>query len=339
MFEKEIPFRAVCDLVFKQDLLPAVYRWISGLPPETLLRFRSVFSRIANDIGKGESADVPASPSEGSSFASEMPIFSPLPSRDLSPDHLLSRPTSSHLTYGAFDGEQMRACRAVPTRTREDERSQILTAERSGANMDFWTERAMNTTYCHDVCRTPTERTVRDETPDQMVIVCSKGTLNDEAAERAKHFIGRDAVWTREFRDLCRALSTAIDATTYRAGFTAAKAVHTPHHPRPKWTDPVPVSQGLARPAETFWQTSNRAEFVPITRSEEEYRPPDTRKASFAKPFDVHPSADRKMTTATRENFPDHFASRNERPEYFADTRVCFSPASAVAGQIVGRRM
>jgi hypothetical protein len=344
MHEKEVPYRDVCDLVFKKDLLPAVYRWVSSLSPENLVRFSRVFPRIAQSI-LDPSEDDQNSDSCNESYApsSTMPEWTLFQTIDqprqtpLSPEFLLSRPTSSHLTYGAFDADQMRACRGVPTRTREHERSHIHTAERCGANMDRWKERAMTTTYRRDLCGAA-DRPAGDPTADQIVIVYSKGTLNAEAASAAAGHIARDPAWTREFREMCRGLAEAINATAYRAGFSGVKAAPVAQHTRPKWSDPTPVSHGLARPAETFWQTSHQAAFVPAPVPAPARRAADRGKAEHVLPFDLHPGAE-KMTTATREAFRDHAAEREERSEYYADAWVRTGPASAVAGRIVGRRM
>jgi hypothetical protein len=340
MQEKEIPHREVCDRVFRKDLLPAVYRWVSALSPAGLTRFERVFPRIARAIVDPSSISTDNSTTSSYSSMPEWSLFqgSAPPSVDLSPETLLSRPTSSHLTYGAFSADQMRACRGVPTRTRENDRSQIHTAERCGANMERWTERAMNTTYRKDICHAPVEGGVKNCTEEQMAIVYSRGTLSEEAVSAVAPMIGRDGGWTREFRELCRALAEAADATDYRAGFTGVKVAPPATHTRQKWTDPVPVSHGLARAAETFWQTSNRADFVPVTRPVESYRPADQRKAEMETPFDRHPGAE-KMISATREAFRDHTAERDDHPEYYSDARVRIGGASAVAGRVTGRRM
>ena len=44
-----IPYKDICDKVFKSELLPAVYRWISALSKEELARFNLVFPRLVCD--------------------------------------------------------------------------------------------------------------------------------------------------------------------------------------------------------------------------------------------------------------------------------------------------
>jgi hypothetical protein len=193
----------------------------------------------------------------------------------------------------------------------------------------------MSTTYRRDICRTANERTVQDATPEQKVFVYSKGTLNSEAVSVLSQFIEKDPICAREFREICRSLSESINSTAYRNGFIEKKVVPTTQHRKPKWMDPIPVSKGLPKPAETFWQTSNRADFKPITRIEEKYRPSDQIQV---KPFDLHPGVE-KLGTTMREAIKDHCVDREQHPEYFGDGNMRIGSASAVAGKIVGRQV
>jgi hypothetical protein len=131
---------------------------------------------------------------------------------------------------------------------------------------------------------------------------------------------------------MCRSLAEAIDATEYRGAFTSVKKASGDRCVHPKWTDPIPVSRGLERPAESFWTTSNRTEFVPLKKSEETFngRPCDSR------PFALHPMTQKNSTTM-RDGFPDHMATRDEHPEYLADSRVRVPLGSAVAGTVLGK--
>ena len=52
--------------------------------------------------------------------------------------------------------------------------------------MARWAAKMMNTSYRADICHSGYSRTVKDVTVDQTVTVYSKGTLNEEAAQRAK---------------------------------------------------------------------------------------------------------------------------------------------------------
>jgi hypothetical protein len=344
MSEREIPYRSVCDIIFKKNLLPAVYRWISSLSPEELARFGTVFPLIATDI-----TNPPSSAEPDSSETQVQPSHSTIPERPLfrgqhegtnasfTPEALLARATCSHMTYGAFDDEQMRQCRAVPIRTRESDKSQINTSERSPAYMARWSERMMNTTYRNDICRSGVSRTLRDQTVDQKLVIYSKGTLNDEAAETAKQYIDKDATWTRNFRELCRSLADSIDGTAYRASFTTIKTGAPPTFTHPKWTEPLPVSVGLSRPAESYWASTQRRDFAPVRKPEETFKAVDQHRSCYDRPFDLHPLTEKSSTTV-REGYVDHMATKEDHPEYFMDMQVRVPSGSGVVGGVVGRK-
>ena len=219
---KTVPFKDICDAVFRPDLRPAAYRWVSGLSDEELQRFNFVFSRLA----KSENYTTVRSTTkitENKLMASRytMPEWKLLMqstnalNKEKKNEDPLARATSSHLTYGNFDEEQMRASRAIPTRTRASDQSQINATEKSEEYMSRWTERMMNTTYRHDICHSSYKRTLRDETPDQTILVYSKGVLNKEAAERSKKFIDVELQWTRDFREMCRSFSDCLSKQLY----------------------------------------------------------------------------------------------------------------------------
>jgi hypothetical protein len=344
MAQKQIPFQSVCDLVFKRDLLPAVYRWVSALSPEELERFSRIFPPIARGI---TSPDSRPDPTPGGAQAPSSHYTMPewrlfrgergSTKTDLSPEALLARATSSHLTYGAFDDDQMRACRAVPIRTRASDKSQINTTERSAAYMARWSERMLNTTYRNDICRAGFSRTLRDQTADQQIIIYSKGVLGPEAMETAKGLIDKDAGWTRDFRELCRSLSESVDGTAYRSFFTTIKTSAPPTFVHPRWADPVPVSVGLERPAETFWQSTQRRDFVPVAKPEETFKAVDQHRACYTRPFDLHPLTE-KTTTTIREGYVDHIATKDDHPEYFMDMQVRIPRGSGAVGAVVGSK-
>jgi hypothetical protein len=254
---------------------------------------------------------------------------------DFSTEGLLRRPTTSHVTYGAFDKEQMRNARAIPTRTRADERSQINQSEKCEAYMLQWAEKMMNTTYRHDICRSGFKQTLRKQDVDQTVLVYCKNTLNEEASEKAKAYVDQDPVWTRNFRELCRSLSDAIDATAYRAGYTTLKTAPGERFVHPKWTDPPNVSRGLKRPAEAYWFPTYRTDYVDPGRLTSLYTKDDQHRARYARPFDQYPMTE-KTTTTFRREFQDHMASKEDHPDYWTDMVVRIPPGSAVVGNCQG---
>jgi hypothetical protein len=340
----KVPYASVCALIFKEDLLPSVHRWISALSPEELSRFSAVFPRIAADLSQ-PTARPENDPSDIQTPNSNytMPEWRFFRGDregtkiDLRPEALLARATSSHLTYGAFDDEQMRACRAVPTRSRESDKSQINTSQQSPAYMARWSDRMMNTTYRGDICRSGFNRTVKDQTIDQQIQVFSKGTLNEKAAEAAKKFVETDPGWTRAFRELCRSLADSIDATAYRASFTSVKKGKLPQFTHPKWSDPVPVSVGLSKPAEAFWTTTHRRDFAPVKAAEETFKVVDQHNACYSRPFDLHPQTE-KVSTTVREGYLNHMATKDDHPEYFMDMQVRVPAGSGVVGDVIGRK-
>jgi hypothetical protein len=186
------------------------------------------------------------------------------------------------------------------------------------------------------MCHSGYGQTLRNADSDQTVAVYSKNTLSDVAAERAKAYVDRDAVWTRNFREMCRSLSDAVDATDYRGGFTTLKsAPHDEWFGHPKWTDPVPQTQGLRRSAESFWKPTYRTDFVDPGRLRESYTKDDHHRARYSNPFDFHPMTE-KPTTTFKSEFVDHMASRDEQPDYWTDIRVRIPPGTAVVGNRQG---
>jgi hypothetical protein len=336
-----IPYQNICDVIFKSELRPAVYRWISGLSPEELARFRSVFTRIANDIKTkaGPTTKEKHYRLQPSKYTMpEWQLFPPADppvERDLSTDGLLRRPTTSNLTYGAFNQDQMRTARAIPTRTRADEASQINQTEKCEAYMAEWAPKMMNTTYRHDICHSNYKQTVQQQDLDQTVLVYSKNTLTPEASEKAKAYVDKDPVWTRNFRELCRSLNDAIDATAYRAGFTTLKTAPGERFTHPKWSDPPYVSHGLKKPAEAYWMPTYHTDFVDPGRLPDSYTKDDQHRARYSNPFDFHPKTE-KQTTTFRAEFVDHMASKDDHPEYWTDMVVRIPPGTAVVGNCQG---
>jgi hypothetical protein len=210
-----------------------------------------------------------------------------------------------------------------------------MTTDRSAGYMDRWSDRMLNTTYMHDICHSGNARTLKNQTDEQTFIIYSKGSVNEQAAPHVKKYITRDAKWTRDFREMCRSLSEAIDATAYRGAFTSAKKASGERFVHPKWTDPAPVLRGLEKPAESYWQTANRSDFVPVKKPEETFKVPNQHKACYSMPFAGHPKTEKNSTT-TRDGFRDHMATRDEHPEYWTDSRVRMPLESAVAGTVLG---
>jgi len=337
-------YQEICDAVFKAELRPAAQRWIAGLSPEELARFRSVFPLLAQDAAPNCQAATAKRDSRLQPSRYSVPEWRTFGAhekaaeQEMTTDSLLARATSSHLTYGTFDSDQMRTAlaQAVPTRTRESDKSQINATERSEAYMARWSERMMNTTYRDDICHSGFQRTVRNRTSDQTVVVYSKATLNAAASERAKGLIDKDPVWTRSFRELCRSLADSVDSSAYRSGYTTLKKATGERHAVPRWTDPVPVSRGLERPAETFWQTTHRSDFVPSTPADDEYRAVDQHRACYSRPFDLHPKTE-KLSSCFRDDYLDHMKNKDDQPEYWKDMRVIMPAGSGVVGSILGR--
>jgi hypothetical protein len=201
--------------------------------------------------------------------------------------------------------------------------------------MESWNNRVMNTTYRHDYCHSGFDSTLRNQTLDQTVIVYSKNTLSPEAAERAKLHIDKDPIWTRNFRELCRSLHDAVEATAYREGYTPIKEAPGERFTHPRWIDPVPVSVGLPKPAEAYWASTYRHDFYPLTKIRDTAPYDDQHRARYSKPFDNHPITE-KTTTIFRTDFVDHMANKEEQPDYWTDMTVRIPPGTAPVGNIEG---
>jgi hypothetical protein len=339
---KPIPYKSICDAVFKKELLPAVYRWISNLSPEELARFKTVFPVLASDEALRPSKTSKRFPNRLQPSRYTMPEWNILPEVDPpraatnTIESWLARPTTSHTTYGTFTEEQGRVARAVPTRTRQDEKSTWMATTRSPKYMASWADRNMNTTYQHDYCHSGFARTLRDQTRDQTVIVYSKATLGPEASIRACEYIDVDPVWTRDFREMCRSLRDAIEATAYREAHTTMKSANGLRFTHPRWTDPVPVSVGLARSAEQYWSTTHRRDFIPLVKTQDTTGYDDQHRARYSKPFDNHPMTD-KPTTVFMAEFVDHMKNKDDQPLYWTDMVVRIPPGTAPVGEILGK--
>ncbi|KAH0795349.1 hypothetical protein GPJ56_000798 [Histomonas meleagridis] len=343
----QVPFKNVCDAVFKKEILPAVYRWIKAFQPEQLQRFDYVFTRLSKD---SSGSDLPTSRTKtptrllSSRYTipewKSFPIEEKLVKKEKTVEDYLKRPTLSNLTYGAFDSEQMAAARAIPTRTRANDRSQINATERSEEYMAKWSERMMNTSYRTDLCSKEFDRTKNKfgdlTNTDNKILVYSKDTLNKAASQRAKKYADVDPAWTRAFREMCRSLDESINATAYRNNFTTIKKVNGKRFVHPKWTDPIPtVSRGPKRPAESFWETTNQTAFVKPQKTDETFKATDQHKACYSCPFDHHPLTE-KYSTTFRSQFQDHLANKDEHPEYYRDMVVRMPSGSAVVGDVLG---
>lgn len=336
-----IPYKEICDAVFKKDILPAVYRWISSLSPEQLQRFSDTFPCLAQDNCEGTITRTHHVENKLQSSRYTMPEWQtfgtckPIPVDEKSIESMLARATSSNLTYGAFDDEQMRAAKAVPTRTRDSDKSQINSTERSESYMTRWAARMMNTSYRSDICHSGYKRTVKDVTVDQTVTVYSKATLNEAAAARAKNIIDKDALWTRTFRELCRSLADSIDGTCYRNSYTTIKKATGARCVHPRWSDPLPATTGTTKAPESLWQTSMRGHFAPPVKTEETFKVADQHHACYKRPFDLYPMTD-KITSGFRDDFVDHVKNKDDQPEYWVDMRVKMPAGSGVVGNVIG---
>ena len=255
--------------------------------------------------------------------------------REVPKEDPLRRPTTQHLNIGNFSEEEALSARAIPTRTRQNDISQINAIERSKEYMERWTEKVMNTTYRHDYCHTGYGRTIHNETLDQTVLVYSKGVLTNEVAEKAKEFIDVDPAWTRAFREMCRSLADSIDATDYRYNFTELRKVNDERFTHPRWVDPVPVSKGMKKPAEAYWETTYDGTYKKSERPDETFKAANLHRANYACPFDRHPSVDKQSTTF-RDDFVDHVAHKDDQPLYWEDMTVRCPPGSGVVGTVVG---
>jgi hypothetical protein len=297
--------------------IPAVYRWVSGLSHEQLARFATVFPILANDDRNIPSTTTKKTGMLLQASRSTMPEWGCFGTETVTSarepvgiEASLRRATSSHLVYGAFEERQMREAIPVLTHTRRTEKSQINQPERSAEYMEKWSERQLNTTYRHDYCHCGFDRTVRDQNVDQTVVVYSKNTLNDNAAARAAHYVDRDPVWTRNFREMCRMLSDAITATDYREGFTEVKKAKGERFTHPRWGDPEYVSTGLEKPPEASWASTQR-DYGPLRKTKETVPYDDQHRARYSKPFSVNSKIE-KQTTTVRADFKDHIACRDD---------------------------
>ena len=336
-----IPYKDLCDKIFKSELLPAVYRWISALSKEELARFNLVFPRLVCD----DASDRPMTRTvrQYKPLASKytMPDWNafekpePEEKDPLSVESLLKTPTTSHLAYGAFDAEQMRQARAIPTRTRDNDKSQINATERSAAYMERWGERMMNTTYREELCHSTYRRTVKNETDKEKIIVYSKGTLNQKASERAAKWADKEPVWTRAFREMCKSLADSINSTCYRKDYTTLKKAETSRFLHPKWRDPEPVTRGMKKPAEAYWESTQRGAFIPSKRTDETFKAADLHRANYSRPFDIVPIED-KWTTSMRDDYLDHIKNKDDQPHYWKDMVVRMPPGSGPVGNVLG---
>lgn len=336
-----IPYKDLCDKIFKSELLPAVYRWISNLSKEELARFNMVFPRLARDDVPDK--DMTSTVRQYKPIASKysMPDWNAFEKAEtvetdpLSVESLLKTPTTSHLAYGAFDAEQMRQARAIPTRTRENDKSQINATERSEAYMERWGSRMMNTTYRQELCHSGYRRTVKNETDKEKIIVYSKGTLNEQASKRAAKWADKEPVWTRAFREMCKSLADSIDSTCYRKDYTTLKKAETSRFLHPKWRDPVPETHGMKKPAEAYWESTQRGAFVPSKRTDETFRAANLHRANYSRPFDIVPIED-KWTSSMRDDYLDHIKNKDDQPAYWTDMVVRMPPGSGVVGEVLG---
>lgn len=337
---KDFPYQDICRKVFRADLQPAARRWISALSSEELQRFHYVFSRLVTDNYSTTRSTTKRAENKLQASRYTIPEWKMFLANGSIEDEEkkedpLACATSSHLTYGNFDSTQMRAARAIPTRTRASDQSQINASANSKEYMEKWNDRMMNTTYRHDICHSSYQRTLRNETQDQTIIVYSKGVLTKDAAEKAKQYIDVELQWTRDFREMCRSFADSIDATAYRNNFTTLKKVTGERFVHPKWSDPVPVSRGLKRSAESYWQTTNKTDFKLSERPDETFKAIDQHRACYKCPFDHHAIAD-KQTTLMRDEYVDHMKNKDDQPLYWVDMRVRIPPGSGVIGNVIG---
>lgn len=339
MKPKTIPYKAIVDKVIRPNLLPAAYRWISNLNAESLQRFNTVFARLATDEAKAEPVTIQKKPAPLQASRYTVPewrLFQIPKDDDKKEEDLLACPTCTHLTYGAFDEEQARQARAIPTRTRANDRSQINTAANDPDYMAKWSQRNMNTSYRHDICESTFATTITSKTKSQQILIYSKGVLSDYAMKRAEQYADVDPVWTREFREMCRNLADSTDATAYRTGFTEFKEGERSRFGVPKWVDPEPVvSRGKQRPAESFWETETHRHYQATKRPEETFHVRDQHRAMYSCPFDHHAITE-KTSTCFHDDFQDHMANKDDHPEYFKDMKVRIPSGSAVVGDVLG---
>lgn len=340
--KKSVPYADICAAVFKPELKPAYTRWITNLSPEELQRFYAVFSRIAKDQAKERPTSRNISTNKLMASKYTMPEWNVLKVREVvqnqkkkEEEDPLSMPTTQHLNIGNFDYDQMKAARAIPTRTRQNDQTQINASERSKDYMERWNEKMLNTTYRHDICHSGYQRTVHNKTLDQTILIYSKNVLTKEAAERSKKYVDIDLEWTRSFREMCRSLQDSIDATDYRNNFTSLKKMNKERFAHPKWSDPVPVSRGLPKSAESYWETTHNSDFKKSKRTDETYSVIDQHRACYKCPFDHHITVDKQSTTF-RDDFTDHVAHKDDQPLYWTDMRVRIPPGSGVVGDVIG---
>lgn len=338
---RTIPYENICKAVFKADLQPAYTRWISNLSQEELAKFHAVFKRLQKDNTKQRSTTRSICTNQIVASNYTMPEWNILHVKDVvknreeKVEDPLARPTTSHLTYGNYGYDEMKTARAIPTRTRANDQTQINKSERSKDYMERWNDKMMNTTYRHDICHSGYQRTIHNNTVDQTILIYSKNVLTPEAAERAKQYVDIDLEWTRAFREMCRSLADSIDATAYRNNFTTIKKVNDERFAHPKWSDPVPVSRGLKKSAEAYWETTYNGTYKKTQRTDETYSVIDQHRACYRCPFDQHIQTE-KHSTSFRDDFTDHMAHKEDQPLYWEDMRVRIPPGSGVVGNVLG---
>lgn len=333
----------IADAVFKKELLPAAYRWISSLQPEKLELFQEVFSRLTTDSQSSPQMTT-RSLSQRKAVASRytMPEWNRMPIEEAkaaeraagNPDPL-SRPSTYAIDFIRYDQDQTEVARGRPTRTRDNDKSQINSAEQSPTYLKRWAERQLNTTYREEVCRSTFDSPIGGRSVRQQIVVYSKGVLNTAAEGRAEAYVN-DTTWTRPFREMCRDLKDSINSTAYRADFTSLKTSNQERFAHPKWSDPVPVSRGMAQSPESTWCSEEHRTYTRLKREADRYTAVDQHRAAYSKPFDQHAITEKTTTTTFRSDFTDHMADRDDHPMYFEDMRVRIPPGTGPAGKIVG---
>lgn len=337
------PHKDIIDVVFRPDILPAAYRWVNSMQPETVKLFVKVFKRLASDIQKNKDIKKNVEKITLQKSKYTMPEWSLLPigqTPDAPPpgvDDLLKRPTCTNIAHTEFTQEQRDVARAVPIRTRDSDKSQINATENSPVYLERWARRNLNTTYNADIGKGTLVSSVKENSIRETVKVYSKGVLSEIAMQRAEAYVDKDPVWTRSMRELCRSLISNADSTAYRAGFTIVKKLPTGERfAHPKWSDPKPVLGTTTRAAESFWESEMNRSYVPLKTLEETFKVADQHRARYECPFDFHALTE-KNTSTIRADFPDHMASKDEHPLYFDDMKVTIPPGTASVGEIVGK--
>lgn len=341
------PHKDIIDAVFREDYRPAAYRWVNAMQPEVLNLFERVFKRLTvDDI---QTTDLEKVTQKTTLTASKytIPEWNILPINEVeknvedrdSVEALLRKPTESNLTYTNFTNDQRKVCRAVPTRTRDSDKSQINSTENSPAYISRWAERNMKTTYVVDYCNGETTSAIKNQTKIQQVLVYSKGVVNERAMQRALKYIDTDVNWTRSFREMCRSLVQSADSTAYRTAHTIVKKpAPGERFVHPKWRDPIPtVSQGEKRAPESYWKSEEKTAYVPLKKPEETFKAASQHKACYSCPFDHTPLTEKVLTTTMRGDYPDYLANKDDHPLYFQDMKVTIPPGTAAVGEVVGK--